>query len=62
MIYRVSEFEQRCVAMGYGKLGGRYQQIPDARKLKGSQDPTGMRLAEMLNKGEGEPVETISRG
>jgi hypothetical protein len=28
----------------------------------GSQDPVGMRLAEMPNKGEGDPVETVSRG
>jgi len=34
----------------------------EGRKARGSQDPTGMRLAEMPNKGEGEPVETISRG
>jgi hypothetical protein len=39
-----------------------YQQVPDSRKARGSQDLTGMRLVEMPNKGEGEPVETIPRG
>jgi hypothetical protein len=39
-----------------------YQQVPDAKKARGSQDLRGMRLAEMPNKGEGEPLETISRG
>jgi hypothetical protein len=48
--------------MGNGELGGSHKQVPDARKARGSQDPTGMRLAEMPNKGEGEPVKTISRG
>jgi hypothetical protein len=38
------------------------QQAPDARKARGSQDPKEMRLAEMPNKGEGEPVETIIQG
>lgn len=42
--------------------GGNHQQVPEARKVRGSQDPTGVTLAEMLNKREGEPVETISRG
>lgn len=41
---------------------GNHQQVPDARKVRSSQNPTEMRLAEMLNKGEGEPLETISRG
>ena len=41
---------------------GSHQQVPDARKTKVSQNPMGMRLAEMPNKGEGEPVETISIG
>ena len=30
-------------------------------KTRGSQDSKGIRLAEMPNKGEGEPVEAISR-
>lgn len=46
---------------GWGTVDS-HQKVPDARKTRGSQDPTGMRLAEMLNKGEGEAVETISRG
>ena len=36
-------------------------QVLDARKARGSQDPMGMRLVEMLNKGEGETVETEFR-
>jgi hypothetical protein len=38
-----------------------HQHDPDARKARGSQDPTGI-LAEMPNKGEEVPVETIYRG
>jgi hypothetical protein len=56
------EIEQRCVAMGDGELGGSHQKVPDARKARDSQDPTGMTLAEIPNKEEKEPVETISRG
>jgi len=41
---------------------GSHQQVPDARKARGSQHPVGMRLAEMPNKAEGETVETIARG
>jgi hypothetical protein len=36
--------------------------VPDVRKERGSQDPTGMALAEIPNIGERYPVETISRG
>jgi hypothetical protein len=61
-IQRVEEFEQMFVAMGNGELWDSHQQDPDARKARGSQDTTGVRLAERPNKGEGEPVETISRG
>jgi len=50
-----------CSNGGWG-TGGSHQQVLDARKARGFQDPIGMRLAEMPNKGEGEPVETISRG
>jgi hypothetical protein len=42
--------------------GGITQKVPDASKSKASQDPIGMTLAEIPYKGEGEPVETISRG
>jgi len=28
------------------------QKVPDARKARGYQDPVGMTLAEILNKGE----------
>ena len=47
--------------VGWG-IGSSHQQVPDARKARGSQDPTGMTLAEIPNKGEIEPVETISSG
>ena len=45
--------------MGDGELGGSNQKVPDARKARASQDPTRMTLAEIPNKGEGEPFETI---
>jgi hypothetical protein len=35
--------------------------VPDASKARGSQNPMGMTLAEIPNKGERKPVETISR-
>ena len=35
--------------------------VPDARKARGSQYPTGLALAERPNRREREPVETISR-
>jgi hypothetical protein len=41
---------------------GQNQKVPDARKARASQDPTGMILAEIPHKREGEPFETISRG
>jgi hypothetical protein len=50
------------VAMGGWGTGSSHQQVPDSRKTRGSQDPMGMRFAEMPNTGEGEPVETISIG
>jgi hypothetical protein len=40
---------------------GSHQKVPDVRKAGGSQDITVMILAEIPNKGEREPVETISR-
>jgi hypothetical protein len=42
--------------------GGSQQKVPDTRKARGSQDPTGMIVAEMPKKGEREPVETMWRG
>jgi hypothetical protein len=46
---------------GWGSRNNK-QKVPDARKARGSQHPTGMTLAEIPNKGEREPVETPSRG
>jgi hypothetical protein len=37
------------------------QKVPDARKTRAFHDPMEMTLAEIAHKGEGEPVETISR-
>jgi hypothetical protein len=41
---------------------GRHQKVPDARKVRDSQDITGITLAEIPNKGESEPIEIIFRG
>jgi hypothetical protein len=38
---------------GFSSHCGSHQKAPDARKIRGSQDPTEMRLAEMPNKEEG---------
>jgi hypothetical protein len=38
---------------------GSHQQVTDARIARGFQIPTGMKLDEMPNKGEGEPLETL---
>ena len=56
---------QRIRNLNKGGSGGQgtrgsHQQVPDARKAKGSQGPIGMRLAEMPNKVDGEPVKNIS--
>ena len=63
----MEEIEQRYVAMGRG-TGGSNQKVPDARKARTSQDLMGTILAEIppphthTHKGEGDSVETISRG
>ena len=44
-----------CSNGGWG-TGGSNQKVPDARKARASQDPTGMTLAEVPHKGEEEPV------
>jgi hypothetical protein len=46
--------------MGYGEPGS-HQEVPDARKARGSYDPTGMRIAEIPKKGVGQPVEILPR-
>jgi hypothetical protein len=46
---------------GWG-TGGSKQKVPGSRKVRFSQDPTGMTLAEIPYKGEGEHVQNISRG
>jgi hypothetical protein len=40
---------------------GNHQQVPDARKARSSQDPTGMRLAELPNKGEGDHIQSLGK-
>jgi hypothetical protein len=58
------EIGQRYVANGDGELGGgggSNQKVPDVSKARVFQDPTGMTLADISHKGDGEPVETISR-
>ena len=42
--------------------GGSQQKVPDARKTRGSQDPTGVALAEITNEAKRETAETISSG
>jgi hypothetical protein len=55
---------EACSNGGMGNCGGfgSNQKVPDARKARASQDPTGLILAEIPHKEEGESVETISRG
>jgi hypothetical protein len=60
MIYRGSGIWTKVCHNRVWGTGGSHQQVPDARKARGSQDTTGMRLVEMPNKGERELVETIS--
>jgi hypothetical protein len=40
---------------------GNLQKVPDARKARGFQGPTRMILAEITNKEEREPGETVTR-
>jgi hypothetical protein len=56
------EIEQRCIAMRNGELVLSHQKVPDARKARGSQDLTEKTLAEIPNKWQREPGETISTG
>jgi hypothetical protein len=62
MIYTGLKFEQKSIAMGDGELGvaTTMYQMP-GKEDAGSKDPTGMRLVEMPNKGEGEPIDQIQK-
>lgn len=40
---------------------GIHQKVPEARKARGTQDPTGKTLAEMPNKGERTQRDHIQR-
>jgi hypothetical protein len=50
-----------CSNGGCG-TGGSHKHVAEHRKARDTQDPPGMIVAEMHNKVEGEPVETIFRG
>ena len=52
------KFGQRFVVMGDGELGDSNQKVPETRKARASQYPTGMILAEIPHKEEGEHVKT----
>jgi hypothetical protein len=47
--------------MRVGDLEGNHQKVPVARKARGSKDPLGMILAEIPNKWDTVPGETMSR-
>ena len=61
-VQRVRKLNREICSNGGWGTGCGNHKVPDARKARGSQDPRGMGLAEMSNRREGEPVETISRG
>ena len=56
------EMGELCRGVQQWGMGNWGPDVPDTRKAKSSQDPTRMTLAKIPNKGEREPVETISRG
>lgn len=60
-IQRVRKLNEVSGSWGWG-TGGSHKKVPDARKARGSQNLTGLTLAEIPNKGAREPVETICRG
>jgi hypothetical protein len=41
---------------------GSHQKVPNTSKARSSQDPTGITLVEIHNKGVQEPIEAIWRG
>jgi hypothetical protein len=47
-----------CSNWGW-EAGDSHQKVPEARKTRGSQDSKGMILAQIPNKGERKPGETI---
>ena len=61
-MYRGSGNLTEVCSNGGWETGGSNQKVPDARKARVSQDPTGTTIAEISHKVEGEPVETTSRG
>ena len=60
MYRRLGNLTEVCSNGGWGTWV--VHKVPDARKRRGSQDPLAMILAEIPNKGESEPVETIWKG
>ena len=59
-IKRVRKSIRGVLQWGMG-IGGSHQKVQDSRKTRVSENPVGMILAEMFNKGDREPVETILR-
>jgi hypothetical protein len=59
-IQSVRKLNRNVEQWGVGKRGS-HQKVPDARKVRGLQDPVGMTLAEIPKRVEIESVETISR-
>jgi hypothetical protein len=49
------------VGRGWEGLGRSHPKVPDFRRARSFQDPTGMILAEIHNKGEREPVEKLGK-
>ena len=59
---KVHEIEQKYVAMGMGTEGSQ-QKVPDARKVRGSQDTMRIKLAEIFNNGENtcsDPIQSFA--
>ena len=60
-VQRVRKLNRVCNNGRWG-TGGCKQKVPDTRKARASQDPMEVKLAEVPNKRESEPVKTISGG
>ena len=51
-MYRRPGNRTEVYSSGRWRTGDSHQKVPDARKARCSQDPKGMKLAEIHNKGE----------
>lgn len=56
---RVREIKRICNSVGFGTQGS-HQKVPGAKEARGSEDPSGLTLAEIPNIGEIEPAEMTS--